>query len=84
MNLCFRTVLCLSALFALFACGGGGDDALSRTSTDNSGDSGSATYSIQLALSDDTGIASSQLTPDTPLTLSAAVTDSAGALVPDL
>ncbi|MFQ3220438.1 MAG: hypothetical protein ACI8R9_002487 [Paraglaciecola sp.] len=83
MNLCFRTVLCLSALFALFACGGGGDDALSRTSTDNSGDSGSATYSIQLALSDDTGIASSQLTPDTPLTLSAAVTDSAGAVVPD-
>lgn len=83
MNLCFRTVLCLPALFALFACGGGGDDALSRTTTDSGGDNSSATYSIQLVLTDDSGEVSSQLNPATPLTLSATVTDSTGVKAAD-
>jgi hypothetical protein len=86
MNVCFRTVLCLPALFALFACGGG-DDALSRNTTDSGGasggDSSSPTYSIQLSLSDDSGEVSSELTPATPLTLSATVTNTAGDKVAD-
>ncbi|MFQ3236114.1 MAG: hypothetical protein ACI9C4_001683 [Paraglaciecola sp.] len=83
MNICFRTMLCLPALFALFACGGGGDNALSLTQTGSGGNSGSATYSIQLVLSDDSGEVSSQLTPATPLTLRATVTNTAGVKVDD-
>lgn len=84
MNVSFRTVLCFFALFALFACGGGGGDStVSRTPTDNGSDNGSLTHSIQLALSDGAGQASGQLSPATPLTLSATVIDSSGTKVAD-
>lgn len=79
MSVYFRTLLCFLTLFGVVACGGGG--SLDRDG--GSGGGGAGTISIQLAVTDSEGQASSDLSSANPLTVSATVTDSNGNLVTD-
>jgi len=82
-----RTRLLLSSflLFTLFACGGGGSDSISREGSSTGGDNsgGTTTYVVTLSLVDVNGQTASQLSASTPLTLTARVTDSTGAIATD-
>ncbi|NVK55388.1 MAG: Ig-like domain-containing protein [Alteromonadaceae bacterium] len=74
-----RLLTALSTLFILVACGGGG--SVSRD--DNPGvppttPTPTPTYSINLAITDNAGTATSALSADTPLMMSATVTDGNG------
>ena len=80
MSVCFRTILCFLALFGVVACGGGG--SLERDG--GTGGGGVAvTIGIQLAVTDNEGQVSTDLTSTNPLTLSATVSDSNGNLLTD-
>jgi len=77
-----QCILALLTTLMLAACGGGGE--VTRDGSNSGGDSGNGgsdpvvTYSISLELADASGNPSSNLTSDTPLTLTATVTDQNG------
>ena len=73
-----RLIAATWALLLLVACGGGG--SVSREET-TGGSTPDPTYSVSLALADSDGNTSTSLTGDSPLILSATVTDSGGSPV---
>ena len=73
-----RLIAATWALLLLVACGGGG--SVSREET-TGGSTPDPTYSVSLALADSDGNTSTSLTGDSPLILSATVTDSDGSPV---
>lgn len=86
MILRLKNLIACLILLSLFACGGGGGDALVRDNTDtgsNTGGGTSTTSSIALALVNAEGMSSNQLSSETPLTLSATVKDANGKVATD-
>lgn len=73
-----RLIAATWALLLLVACGGGG--SVSREEN-TGGTTPDPTYSVSLALTDSNGNTSTSLTGESPLTLSATVTDSSGSPV---
>lgn len=73
-----RLIAAIWALLLLVACGGGG--SVSREEN-TGGSTPDPTYSVSLALADSDGNTSTSLTGDSPLILSATVTDSGGSPV---
>lgn len=71
-----RLIAAIWALLLLVACGGGG--SVSREENTGGGTTPDPTYSVSLALTDSDGNSSTSLTGDSPLTLTATVTDSTG------
>ena len=73
-----RLITAIWALLLLVACGGGGSVSREENTGGNTPD---PTYSVSLALADSNGNTSTSLTGDSPLTLTASVTDSSGSPV---
>ena len=73
-----RLIAATWALLLLVACGGGGSVSREENTGGNTPD---PTYSVSLALADSDGNTSTSLTGDSPLILSATVTDSGGSPV---
>jgi hypothetical protein len=83
MSVYFRALLCFLALFGVVACGGGGGGSLERDGGGGGGGGVAVTIGIQLAVTDNGGQVSTDLTSTNPLTLSATVSDSSGNLLTD-
>lgn len=81
MNSCFRALTTTLFLLALTACGGGG--TIERDPGTGGGGGNTPTLSITMSIADSSGQSSNNLSATTPLTITATVSDSTGALIAD-